>query len=259
MYLENPGIYYEIYNSGKPVIFLNGIMMNTLSWNAHIEKFDKNLKIILYDARDEGKSAKLKEGYDIHIHTDDLKKLIDHLGEEKVNLVGLSYGGQIAQNFVLKYPEMVEKLVLVNTTDHIDNYLNSVGEVWKYASKTYEGDTFFDLALPFIYSRTFYNENFEWLSKRRDMFKDILTKDWFDAFIRLASSNNNWTVKDKISEIKSKTLLIAGDEDIITPLSEMQRMHKSIKNSELVVIENAGHGLFLEKIEEFCNIINKFF
>lgn len=259
MFIKELGLYYEEYGNGYPTIFLNGIMMNTSSWANHIPKLDKEkMKIILYDSRDEGKSEKLKTDYSIELHAEDLKNFIDYFNYKKVNIVGLSYGGQIAQIFALKYKNSINKLVLVNTCDHIDNYLESIGKIWKIAAASYDGEIFFDLALPFIYSRTFYNNNYQWLMERRKLFKDILTKEWFDALIRLSSSNINWSVRDEISQIDCETMLVAGEEDIITTPKQMFEMHKKIKNSVYKEIKKAGHGLFLEKIDEFSKLINEF-
>ncbi|SHE90780.1 alpha/beta hydrolase fold [Marinitoga hydrogenitolerans DSM 16785] len=91
MFFEKKGIYYEIYGEGKPLILLNGIMMNTLSWASHIKVLSKYFKIIVYDMRDQVRSEKLEEDYDISIHVEDLHNFIIHLGLEKVNILGLSY------------------------------------------------------------------------------------------------------------------------------------------------------------------------
>ncbi|SHE90820.1 alpha/beta hydrolase fold [Marinitoga hydrogenitolerans DSM 16785] len=153
---------------------------------------------------------------------------------------------------------MIDKLILSNTTYKIDNYLYAIGEAWKIAAKTYDGEIFFDLALPFIYSKTFYNEKLEWLMNRRKLFKDILTKEWFDSFIRLISSNTTFDVSNKIEKINVPTLLIAAEEDILTPVKDMEYINSKIKTSNLVVIKNSGHAAFLEKFKIYCNLIKGF-
>ncbi|KAF2955303.1 alpha/beta hydrolase [Marinitoga sp. 38H-ov] len=258
MFFEELGIYYEVHGEGKPLVLLNGIMMSTASWIEHIKILKNYFQVIVYDMRDQGKSSKLSIKYDISVHSEDLKKLLEHLGLKKVNLLGLSYGGQVAEIFASKYPEYVDKLILSNTTYKVDNFLASVGEAWKVAAKTYDGESFFDLALPFIYSKTFYNNNYNWLKNRRKIFKELLTKEWFDGFIRLASSNLNFDVSNEIEKIKCETLLIAADEDIITPISDMEFINKKIKKSEMVIIKNSGHAAFLEKINIYCNIVKGF-
>jgi len=258
MLLKNKKINYEVHGSGKPLVLLNGIMMNTLSWAEHVKIFERYFMVITYDMRDQGMSYHESKNYDISIHVDDLKELLDELNLEKVNLLGLSYGGMVAQLFTLKFPEIVDRLILSNTVDYVDNYLRVLGQLWIQAAKLYDGEKFFDIALPIIYSRNFYNNNFEWLLSRRGIFRDYLDKEWYDGFIRLASSNNEFDVRDRIKDISAKTLLLAGDEDIITPLSMMKNMNKKIKNSSLKIFKGTGHGMFLEKISEYLDVCVEF-
>ena len=258
MYLEDPGIYYEVHGEGKPLVLLNGIMMSTPSWLEHIPRLKDRFQLIIYDMRDQGQSARLEEGYDNTVHVDDLKKLLDHLGIDKADLWGVSYGGQVALLFSLAHPESVDRLVLSNTSAHIDQYLLSMGEMWKCAARLYDGEAFFDLALIPIYSRTFYNNHYDWLVNRRQLFKANLTREWFDGFIRLASSNHEYDVRDRLAGIEHPTLLMAAEEDIITPYAQMAAMHASMKNSQLVSIPQTGHAAFLEQMDTVCTLVKGF-
>jgi pimeloyl-ACP methyl ester carboxylesterase len=258
MYLDDPGIYYEVHGQGNPLVLLNGIMMSTPSWVDHIERLKDRFQLIIYDMRDQGQSARLEEGYDNHVHVQDLKKLLTHLNIEKAHLWGVSYGGQVALLFTLAYPGCVDRLVLANTSAHIDQYLLSMGEMWKRAARLYDGEAFFDLALIPIYSRRFYNHHYDWLLNRRQVFKELLTKTWFDGFIRLASSNRDYDVRNELARIEHNTLLIAAQEDMITPFEQMQAMQAQMPNAQLVCIPKTGHAAFLEKIDEVCTLIKGF-
>ena len=258
MFLKDPGLYYEVHGEGEPLVLLNGIMMNTLSWAEHIPHLKDHYQIITYDMRDQGQSSRLEEGYQIGVHADDLKKLLDHLNIHKANILGVSYGGQVALIFSLKFPETVGKLVLSNTAAHVDQYLLSMGQMWKRAAKLYDGEAFFDLAMIPIYSRSFYNRHYDWLANRKGLFKDFLTKEWFDGFIRLASSNENYDLREEIASIDKEVLLIAAEEDMITPAQQMLEMHRAMENSQFVSIPDTGHAAFLEKLETFCTLVKGF-
>ena len=104
MFLKDPGLYYEVHGEGKPLVLLNGIMMNTMSWAEHIPDLKDHYQVITYDMRDQGQSSRLEEGYRIDVHAEDLKKLLDHLGLRTANILGVSYGGQVALIFSLKFP-----------------------------------------------------------------------------------------------------------------------------------------------------------
>jgi pimeloyl-ACP methyl ester carboxylesterase len=258
MFLEDPGLYYEVHGKGRPLVMLNGIMMNTLSWVEHIEELKDRYQIIIYDMRDQAQSNRLEEGYHISIHAEDLKKLLAHLGIDKANVWGVSYGGQVAMILALKYPELIDKLILANTAAYVDRFLLSTGEMWKRAARLYDGEAFFDLALIPIYSRSFYNNRYDWLAERRQLFRDFFTKEWFDGFIRLASSNETYDVRDELSKIQHQTLLIAAAEDIITPYEQMLEMSEAIPRSQIVCVPDTGHAAFLEKMDTICTLVKGF-
>ncbi len=252
---EFSGIYYEIHGSGEPLILTNGIMMSFESWRWHIEYFKRYFTVIVFDFAGQGRTKREFKVLDDQVEV--LSDLMKHLGFEKYHLLGLSYGGQVVLRYVEKYGEMINKLVLSNTCSKVDNFLLSVGKVWKYGSKDYDPVAFFDLALPFVYGKTFYNNNYSFLEQRKEAFKTLLKKEWFEDFIKLTESNEDFEIKD-FSKFTFPTLLIASDEDIVTPYKEMKELSKSIKNSELVLLNDAGHGVFLEKKELWSSIITGF-
>lgn len=258
MFLDDPGIYFEVHGQGRPLVLLNGIMMNTLSWEEHVKRLSAHHRVIVYDMRDQGQSARMAPGYDIGVHAGDLKKLLAHLSVETADLLGVSYGGQVALIFSLAYPEMVDRLVLANTTDHVDRYLLSLGQLWKRAAALYDGEAFFDLALPPIYSRTFTNEHHEWLAARREVFKNFLTREWFDGLIRLASANETYDVRGGLPNIAAETLLIAAENDMITPYGHMLAMDRRLPRSRIACIPDTGHAAFLEKLDTFCLLVRGF-
>jgi 3-oxoadipate enol-lactonase len=258
MFLEDPGIYYEVHGEGRPLVLLNGIMMNTLSWVDHVDRLKDYFKVITYDMRDQGQSGRLEQGYHINVHAEDLKILLDHLNIPRAHILGVSYGGQVGMLFTLAYPEMVDRLILANTSAHVDQYLLSMGEMWKRAARLYDGEAFFDLALIPIYSRSFYNHHFDWLKERRQLFKEFLTRPWFDGFIRLASSNAAYDIRSEIPGIEKETLLIAAEDDIITPYRQMLEMSGAMAHARIVCIPEAGHAAFLEKMDTFCTLIKGF-
>ncbi len=256
--LHDANIYYERNGCGKTLVLLNGIMMSTTSWTYHVEKLAKIFDVITLDFRDQGNSSKMKDGYDLSVHSNDLSNLLEHLKIRKASILGVSYGAHVAEIFALEHPDKIEKLILSNAVDKTDNYLRELGRAWEIAAQTYDATLFFKVSLPTIYSRTFYNSHLDWVESRIKTFSKVMTREWFDAFIRLSKSEAYFDVSKDISKIVAPTLLIAAEEDMITPKSIMERMHKKIKDSLIVSIPQAGHAAFLEKADLFCDIIKGF-
>jgi 3-oxoadipate enol-lactonase len=249
-------INYDVYGEGEPVLFLGGIMMNTLSWAAHVPLLSQKFKIILMDFRDQGQSSKMESGYSIDIHVSDVLKLLDSLSIPKVHLMGVSYGGYVALLFALSHQDRLKTLMLPNTNSFIPNHLKVIGKSWEVAAELNDGEKFFQLSTPVIYSGPFYERYLEVLLQRQAMFKALLTKEWFDGFVRLSQSIQQYKVTpDQLKTIKVPTLLVGADKDIITPVEQQCVLRDNIEGSEFILIKDAGHGAFLEKMNEFLTII----
>ena len=249
-------IYYEVHGEGEPVIFLHGIMMNTMSWLAFIPDLSTRFKLILLDFRDQGQSSKMQEQYGQDIHIGDVVSLLDELNISKVHLMGLSYGGQVALRFALQYQKRIKSLCLFNTPNLVSNHLLEIGKAWETAAELNDGERFFQLAIPFIYSEPFYETNLDFLMERQKMFKSLLTKEWFEGFIRLSRSVKGYFIsRNELKTIKVPTLLVGADLDIVVSSRSMKDIHENIPNCEFIIIPNAGHGAFLEKMNEFLTIL----
>ncbi|MBU5483431.1 alpha/beta hydrolase [Clostridium sp. MSJ-11] len=252
--IDDYDIYYESYGEGETVIFLNGIMMSALSWRPFLDSF-KNYRLILIDFVDQGKSSKGRGEYTQDLHVEILNKFIEELNLGKVNLFGISYGGEVAMRFSLKYKEKLKSLMLANTTCYTNHLMKDIERLWDYAASTYDNKVFFSATMPFIYSHKFYEENNEWLKEREKLFETAFTKEWYDGFRRAIKSASTLDLREEIEKIDIPTLIIGGDLDIITPLPYQEEIYKRIKTSNMVVIKDSGHGSMYEKPSEFCTIL----
>ncbi|SKC48147.1 alpha/beta fold hydrolase [Maledivibacter halophilus] len=256
---NNKRIYYEIYGDGEPLILLNGIMMSHLSWKAFIPELSKNKKLILFDFLDQGKSDKMegiKYGHELQVEA--LKALINHMNIKKADIVGISYGGEIAMQFAIKYKELVGKLILFNTASYTTPWLRDIGRGWINAAKTYDPETFYNVSIPYIYSPLFYTENNEWMEKRRKILYNVFNRDFLNSMIRLTKSSEGYEIRSMLREIKAETLIVGAEYDYITPLIEQEYINENIKGSKFLVIKNCGHASMYEKPNEFILLVNGF-
>lgn len=253
--IKDKNIYYEVYGEGEPLVILNGIMMSTGSWSAFVDILSANNKLVLVDFIDQGQSDRADEQYSQDFHVECLIELFDKLNLGQVHLLGISYGGEVAQRFALKHQDRLLSLILSNTTSHTNKLLKDIGESWIYAAKTYDGRVFFKSTMPFIYSAEFYEKNIDWLMAREEAFSLSLKPDWYEGFIRLVRSAEDLNITDQIHKIKVPTLIIGSEFDATTPLKYQEEMQKRIPNSKLVVVKGSGHALMYEKPQEFITLV----
>lgn len=251
-------LYYEIHGEGEPLIILNGLMMTCGSWYELVPHFSRNNQLILFDFRDQLMSSKLEHGYKADVHTDDIIQLLDHLKIDKVNMFGVSYGGQVSLDFAIKHQDRLKRLMLMSIGPKATNFLRAIGESWEEAAKLGDAEKFFTIGMPFVYAPDFYATRLDWLEERKQLFKSFLTQEWFDSFLRLSYSAKKFDYSDDIHKISVPTLMVCGDVDQLTPVAEMKGMANQMENATVLVIPDAGHGAILEKQKAFVTAINGF-
>lgn len=103
-------LFYEIEGDGVPIVMIHSGGVDSRVWKYMVPELAKSFKVITFDGRGTGRSPALQEPASL---VEDLRKLLEHLGLDRVNLVGHSIGGQTATDFTLSYPSMVERLVVI--------------------------------------------------------------------------------------------------------------------------------------------------
>ena len=252
--LNGVRIYYEVHGEGEPVIFLNGILATTASWAFQLPVFSKEFKVILMDFRGQGNSDKPRTRYTMDMHVEDVRALLDHLGVDKVHVVGISYGAEVGMMFALKYPERVRSLVVACAVSHVDRPMRLRADRWMMAARLRSGRYLFITMVPDIYSDEFIGERWDFISSTAPRFEEVD----FDAFIELLKSFMELDITDRLGEIKAPTLVVAAEEDRTKPPRYSRLIHERIPNSELVIIKGAGHVVIWEKPDEFNEVVLRF-
>ena len=253
---QGKSIYYEEHGQGKPLLVLNGIMMSCKSWAEFVEPFSQNNRLILVDFLDQGRSGRMDSPFDQSIQAEVALALLDHLGIDKVCVLGISYGGEVALRLAISHGE---RLLLFNTTARTGPWLGDIGDAWNLASG--DADAYYLTTIPVIYSPQFYREKQDWMVKRREALRPVFgDPDFIQPMIRLTNSARNYDVTDRLGEIQAPTLIVSCQQDYLTPVEEQQLLHQRIPNSHYAVIPGCGHAsmyeqpvLFAALALGFCN------
>ena len=113
--LHSHELSYVDSGSGPVVLFLHGILGSQRQWARLVDKMDDDHRVVVPDLFGHGESAKPMGDYSLSAHAATMRDLLDHLGIERVTLVGHSLGGGIAMQFFYLFPERVDRLVLVSS------------------------------------------------------------------------------------------------------------------------------------------------
>jgi 3-oxoadipate enol-lactonase len=247
-------LYYEHYGDGPPVVFVNGLTATLESWYYQVPSFRKKYSVIVYDCRGQGRSDKPPSGYTGDHHTRDLKALLDYLEIPKFHLIGHSFGGFVAMNFAINYPEMVGALVISDSTSEAKPLIEKILIGWVEAQRHGGLDLRFDVSLPWLYSDAFIKKN----QRKIRLFKEAFRKNSIEAAEKLTLESLNNMATDRLSLISSPTLLLQGEEDILTPLRYARQLRESIPGAQIAVIEKSGHVPPIENHAEFNRVALEF-
>lgn len=255
---NDKNIYYEIHGEGEALVILNGIMMSHASWKVFLPELSKSNKVVLLDFLDQGKSEKMSTSYKQDIQVEVVKAVIDELGLKNINLFGISYGGEVAIQFALKYKSLLNKLILFNTTSYTNPWLKDIGRGWINAAETNDAESFYNVTIPIIYSPGFYTKNIDWMNKRRELLYGVFKEDFLNQMINLIESAEAYDVRDKLDKIDINTIVVSSEYDFITPAVDQEYIHKNISNSKYILIKDCGHASMYEKPVEFIAILKGF-
>ncbi len=251
-------LYYEVRGQGRPLVLIHGGLVDQRMWDDQFADLARAFRVVRYDIRGYEKSNKASVPFS---HIEDLRQLLKYLGISKAIVVGLSLGGQIAIDFALEHPAMVEALIPVSSSmtgfplklsdDFIAQY-NAVFTTAKEKGVDAAVDSLLKLSLFIPYKP---NEDI-----RKRMIPMLKTN--FAAWTSAANTKLYvWPeppAYQRIGQIKAPTLIIVGDKDVPAILDIAEDMAKRIKGARKIVIRDAAHHLNMERPAEFNRALLEF-
>jgi pimeloyl-ACP methyl ester carboxylesterase len=176
-------------------------------------------------------------------------QLLNSLGMQRVHIIGHSFGGRVAIKLASQWPEYVDKLVLTDSA----GILPPRPLLYRLRAGRYKVVKRFANApwTPSVVSRWAAS----WMRSQGSSDYQQTTGTVRTSFIRVVNED----LRDLLPTIKAPTLLIWGDHDEDTPLSDGQLMETLIPDAGLVVFKDAGHYAYLEQSARFCHIVRTFF
>lgn len=247
-------LYYELHGEeAMPVLVLNnGIIMNAAtSWIYQSDAFAKHYRVLQYDCRGQGQSEHPQGSYSMEQHADDLAGLLSGLGIDTAHIAGISYGGEVAQAFVLKYPARVKSLILADTVSEVGPALRIIVHSWLDAAARGDAQAFFDTTVPWNFSAQFIADNPGLLKDARKRYEALD----FSAIVRLCECFLDVDFTWRLREIQVPTCLLVGALDLLKGLDYAEILKQHIPHAELHILPGAGHATCWERAQEFNSVV----
>lgn len=254
--LNGHSLFYELTGQGQHTLLLfNGITMSTPAWTLMTPALESQYQLLRLDFLGQGQSDKpVTEKYALTEQADLAAALLDALQLEKVYLVGLSYGGIVAQHFAHRHGQRLHKLLLASTLAWSDEVNNRISQSWIESNAIGGLDLRYSASVPWLFSSRFLAANAAMLDDMKVMAGMV---DW-DAVIRLINGVKEHDARNWLQQIKLPCHILLGEEDRLTPLYQAHLLQQRISGATLELLPHAAHVLHIEAAEAFVRSIFRF-
>ena len=238
--IKGAKVYYEEYGKGTPLILLHGGFGSISNFNQVIGPLSKNYRVIAIDSPGQGRSEQI-DAISYQIYANYYSAFIDQMKLDSVYVLGWSDGGNSAYILAYDRPDKVKKVIVSGSNSDTDGYPDgAIDAMKKWTPETISEE-----------------------------FKEY----WLKDFLKLSPNKNNWQKSymqlkdmwitkevisnDHLSKIKSKFLIVYGDRDV-TKLEHGLHIYRTIPGSQLTILPNTSHMVFMEKPTLISNLIVDF-
>ncbi len=241
---------------GPPVLMIQGLGADKTLWGVQRLALARSYRTIALDNRGAGRSDKPYGVYSMEQMADDAASVLDHAGIDDAHIVGASMGGVISQVLAIRHPERVRSLTLACTACHHHQWRKELLAEWAEIAQTRGmGDVAKVAARWMIGPRSFrrISPAMGWmgplgLSRPPHAFAGQV------AGILAVDD----TIREQLHEVAVPTLVMVGNQDILTPRGDAEELAELIPDAELVVVSGAAHGFMIEHGTTFNRLLLEF-
>jgi proline iminopeptidase len=260
-------ICYELHGQGPPMLLLHGGMgLDHSYFRPWLDPLGDAAQLIYYDQRGNGRSAQPPDwsAVDHGTWAEDADALREHLGHEKIVLFGHSYGGFLAQEYALRYPDRLLGLILCSTAPALDypevmlanararGTPEQVEALGRALTARAPDDETAGRWWREIFPLYFRDPDPAVLEEAAERIR-YSAGAWNRSLFELMPSFNR---VDRLGEIRVPTLVLTGRDDWIMPPEQGgERLHAALGDSELVVFERSGHFPWIEERDAFLGVV----
>jgi 3-oxoadipate enol-lactonase len=240
---------------GAPLVTMSNSLASNLSmWDPQIPALTSRYRVLRYDTRGHGGTDAPAGPYSLEELTEDLRALLQALGISRTHFVGLSMGGMIGQMMALKYPQMLQSVVLCDTMSRVPTEAKPLWDERIHMAETRGMEPLVESTIARWFTEPFRQQGAPVLDQVRTMIRTTPPRGYAGCCHAIAALN----LTDRLKEITLPTQIIVGEDDPGTPVSASRTIHEQIKGSELVILKSAAHLSNLEQAAAFNQALTAF-
>jgi pimeloyl-ACP methyl ester carboxylesterase len=247
---------YDVRGQGPAVLFLHAFPLGLVMWDEQAAALEATHQVVRFDCRGFGGSPPADGILTMERIADDAAALLDHLGISKAVVCGCSMGGYAAFAMVRRHPSRLRGLVLADTragadTEEARANRATLGEKVRREGPVAAAEAF----LPKLVGETTKAERTTLVERLRGIILANPASGIADALAGLGARADSVPT---LREIHVPTLVVCGDEDVLTPLAESEAIRRGVAGARLEVIPKAGHLANVENPQAFNAALHSF-
>ena len=249
-------IYYEEAGAGHPLIFISGLNGVSRYWQPQLAVFGARFRAITYDQRGTGQSDRLQREFSIDQMAAEVVALMDALKIERAHIVGMSTGGAIGQTLAIEQPQRVARLVLCSTWTHCDPWFRRLFEARREMYRQCGPELHAMFHPLWLYPPDYVNAHDAEIDADRK--KAAGNAPPVEVSIGRINALLAFDRRAGLSRIQTPTLVMASDNDYITPSYYSEALARAIPGAKLVIPHGGGHSFTKTRPEEFNRTVLEF-
>jgi pimeloyl-ACP methyl ester carboxylesterase len=249
-------IAYEDKGTGLPIVFLHAFPLNRSMWAPQVAGLSHRFRVVSIDLRGHGESDAPFWRYSLEQYALDVKELLAGLKITKAVFVGLSMGGYLEFTLYRLFPELILGLVFADTRAEGDK---PEQRQWRFKLAQQTGAVGASAViadmLPKLLAPKTYGRDPDLVERVRAMQAAAPPQGIIGDLMAMAERPDSVQL---LSSINVPTLVVVGEDDVLTPPADARRIAEGIAGAELVVIPDAGHLSNLEQPDRFTAEVERF-
>jgi len=224
----------------KTIIFIHGAGGSSATWFMQLRGLSKYYHVVAIELNGHGKTRDRAERDILHSYLHDMHEVV--MKFDRPFLAGHSMGGALTQLYALNHPDNISGIILVGTGAK----LRVTPIVFNLLDNDFEG--YVEAVGEFMFHKNTLEEMVE--ASKHEVRKcpiPIIRRDF--------ELCDQFDIMDKVTQIKTPTLIIVGDKDVMTPVKYAQYLKDNIQGSIMHIIESAGHSVMLEQFTVFNQLV----
>ncbi len=235
--------YHIVDGGGAPVVLIHSLGATLEMWEPQVDPLAERFRLIRFDLRGHGGTNAEPGDWTVGDMADDVADLLEGVGAERAHLVGISLGGAVAMTAALRYPERVDRLVLMGTAPKLGTI-----ESWHeraVAVKAEGCEPLADATMRRWFSPWFRDEHPEVVARVRERFAACDAEGYASCCEALAK----FDLRGRLGGIEAPTLVVYGTDDEIISRADAEGIAEEVDGAEVVAVEGAKHLVSVERAD----------